>query len=90
MNRLHFNRYDGERLPKNAKLVTRPSRWGNPYKVEQYGRTEALNKYKTWLNNQLQENPEFLKPLEGKDLACSCRLGEPCHADILLNYIKNQ
>lgn len=25
-----------------------------------------------------------LRPLRGKDLACWCRLGQPCHADVLL------
>ena len=32
----------------------------------------------------IQENPDFLKPLVGKDLVCFCSLDQPCHADILL------
>ena len=27
---------------------------------------------------------EWVKPLQGKDLACWCPLDQPCHADILL------
>jgi len=26
--------------------------------------------------------------LKGKNLACFCKEGDPCHADILLNYVK--
>jgi hypothetical protein len=28
--------------------------------------------------------PSDLLPLRGKNLACWCKLGEPCHADVLL------
>jgi hypothetical protein len=27
---------------------------------------------------------DFLAPLRGKNLACWCKLGDPCHADVLL------
>lgn len=30
---------------------------------------------------------EFLGPLRGKDLACWCKEGEPCHADVLLRLV---
>jgi len=29
-------------------------------------------------------NPDFLEPLRGKNLGCWCKVGEPCHGDILL------
>jgi len=32
----------------------------------------------------LKNNPDWLKPLRGKNLACWCAEGTPCHADILL------
>lgn len=32
----------------------------------------------------LKSQPDALAPLRGKDLACWCRIGEPCHADVLL------
>jgi len=28
--------------------------------------------------------PELIEPLRGKNLACWCRLDQPCHADVLL------
>lgn len=33
--------------------------------------------------------PVFLGPLRGKDLACWCKPGTPCHADVLIE-IANQ
>jgi hypothetical protein len=30
------------------------------------------------------ERPVYLGPLIGKNLACWCKLGDPCHADVLL------
>jgi hypothetical protein len=32
----------------------------------------------------LKHNPDWLAPLRGKNLACWCPAGQPCHADILL------
>lgn len=72
----------------NAVYVGRPSRWGNPFKVKDYGLEVALKKYEEWLVNKLKEDPHFLDPLIGKDLVCWCDLNEPCHADILLKYIE--
>jgi hypothetical protein len=34
--------------------------------------------------HQPVEYRAFLAPLRGRDLACWCGIGEPCHADILL------
>jgi hypothetical protein len=31
--RITFHRYDGEPLPIGARLVTRASRWGNPFQI---------------------------------------------------------
>jgi len=60
----------GMRAPLNgAVLVTRGTRWGNPFRIEEYGCAEEL----------LAQLPE----LRGKRLACYCSLDEPCHADIL-------
>lgn len=31
--------------------------------------------------------PIYLGPLKGKNLACWCRLDQPCHADVLLRLV---
>ncbi len=66
--------------------VGRPSRWGNPYL---YGKSEIerdqiIKAYKVWLEFKLAEDPDFLEPLKGKNLACFCRELDECHADVLL------
>jgi hypothetical protein len=65
-----------------AVLVARPSRWGNPYSIEEYGRKRAIEMYEQWLlaNDELLAQ---LPSLKGKRLACYCKLDEPCHADVL-------
>ena len=31
---------------------------------------------------------EMVKKLKGKNLACYCKLGDPCHADVLIKLLK--
>lgn len=71
----------------NAVYVGRPSKWGNPFKVGDYGRVECLRLYEAWLKKQLREDPSFLRELAGKDLVCWCPLDKSCHADILIKHV---
>ena len=85
-------------MPENAIYVGRPTRWGNPYPVTKHMPEEtathelmmSLDSYRTWLIGKLRDEPHFLEPLRGKNLACWCPLlrkdGKPvpCHTDILL------
>jgi len=82
--RIHrSNRY--EKLPFNTKLVSRPSRYGNPYKIgEDYNRQQVLVLFMKYLVDKLEMNPGWLEPLRGWNLACSCKPDQSCHADILL------
>jgi hypothetical protein len=78
--------------------VARPGRWGNPYVVgRQYTTSignhvmtaeEAVRRYKRWLSRTFYEQ-EIKEALAGKNLACWCEPGSPCHADILLE-VANQ
>ena len=87
MSRVYIkNRY--EKNPPNTMRVTRPSRWGNPHSLEDYTREESLKKYESWLRREIFYDFDFLKPLYGKNLACTCKPNEKCHVDILLKYIK--
>ena len=88
--RIQYNRrarLKGITLPPGAIYVGRPSRWGNPYKVGEYTRAEALRLYRIYLDEKLKDGTIDLSPLIGKDLACSCSLSEPCHGDILLEKL---
>lgn len=115
------HRKKGWRLPEGAVSVARPSRWGNPYRVEsESGLTLvgqdfvktwrvtdrdggylvrrlrsrdqatmiAVQAHWTWLELELGQNPqlaqELVLALAGRDLACFCPVGTPCHRDYLL------
>jgi Domain of unknown function (DUF4326) len=41
-NRIQLSRRKGWRKPPGAVVVARPSRWGNPYRVADHGRAEAV------------------------------------------------
>jgi hypothetical protein len=80
--------------------VGRGSRWGNPFVVGRDGTAaECVNKYADMLlpyrhhgpNSNLfhlyisEANLEDIQlSLRGKNLACWCKEGTPCHADVLL------
>jgi len=89
--RIQRKRTKDWRMPPNTVYVGRPSKWGNPFKIGRDGsRGYVLYLYDRWLSYQLMQNPSFLEPLKEKDLACWCRLDEPCHADILLGAIAKE
>ena len=92
--RIQRKRTKGWKMPENTVSVTRPGRWGNPFKFE-YGcsDSETVAKYKSWIDGnqqlclQVGEPPkrtEIINNLRGKNLACFCKEGDPCHGDILL------
>ena len=81
----------GNKLPPNTKLVTRRTRWGNPYKVIPWGiytLDESLKLYRQDLPDILKNDPDFFEPLRGFDLACACPLNQDCHADIIMGVLQ--
>jgi hypothetical protein len=87
--RIQRKRTKGWNVPENTVYVGRPSRWGNKFKVgNPFAAAGAVTAYEAWLLNSFSEaeRQSFLAPLRGKNLACWCRLDEPCHADILLDW----
>lgn len=91
--RIQRKRTKGWRLPANARCVTRPGVFGNPFTgadgVETFrlwlagGRASAGERF-TFLTARRAKLLARLPELRGKDLACYCQLGSPCHADVLL------
>lgn len=79
-----------------AVKVARPTRWGNPVVVNEMrgmGAQAATEAYRRWLTKgpasllSFRDPPrvsEVITQLRGKNLACWCKAGEPCHADVLL------
>lgn len=86
--RLQRSRKKGAKIASPNGLpvvyVGRGSQWGNPFVVGVHGTaSECVEKYRHWLDrNRDSMKLDFLR---GKNLACWCRIGNPCHADILLS-----
>jgi Domain of unknown function (DUF4326) len=85
--RIQLRRTKGWRLPDNAVIVSRPTRWGNPFRIGVHGtREECVRQFREFI---VSDDPsagslrQSLAELRGKDLACWCPPG-PCHADVLI------
>jgi len=86
--RIQLSRKRGWRKPEGAIVVSRPSPWGNPYKVGPYLTPE----HAVWLyRHDLAHNVlgvdvyrRIRDQLGGHDLCCWCPLDQLCHADVLL------
>jgi hypothetical protein len=93
--RVQLKRLKGWRMPENTVKVTRPGPWGNPFVIGDEGipdAAEAVRRYREWWKLLPRMQPGMrlwvlnhrLPELRGKNLACWCKPGEPCHADVLL------
>ena len=45
---------------------------------------KSLELFRQYAEERLEQEPEWLDPLRGKDLYCWCKEGKPCHGDILI------
>lgn len=97
--RIQRQRTRGWKMPPNTVYVGRPSKWGNPYRVGQpdpmlagnvMTASDALRMYEWYLEANPVLQAEAIMLLHGKDLACWCKPGEPCHADVLLRLANNR
>jgi hypothetical protein len=76
------------RIPQGARYVGRPTRWGNPWHVDEDGTRQAVvERYRrALLEGELRVTVEDVqRELRGFDLVCHCPPDEPCHADVLLD-----
>lgn len=70
-----------------AVTVARPSHWGNLFVIGRDGtQAQCVRRYRIWLARPAQKafRREARQALRGKNLACWCPLGTPCHGDVLL------
>lgn len=88
--RIQLSRKKGFNLQAHSRSINgleavncaRPGRWGNPYRVGTIlvpNAAIAVEVFEANLPLGL-----FAKELRGKNLACWCKIGAPCHADVLL------
>ena len=81
-------RQRGWRKPEGCVYVGRPTRWGNSFDWRELGRAEAVSRFRAWLATQPELMAAARQELAGKDLACWCPLGQPCHADAWLELLR--
>tara|TARA_R110002020_G_scaffold11340_3_gene42716 strand:+ start:1321 stop:1668 length:348 start_codon:yes stop_codon:yes gene_type:complete len=83
-----------------AQSVARPGPWGNPFSIAEVAaetgldhdaaQAEAVARHARWLDgapaiDRAPPSPGAIKAaLAGKNLACWCRAGTPCHVETLL------
>lgn len=82
--RVQRRRTAGWRMPEGAVYVGRPTKFGNPFPVAEYGPAGAVEQYRLWLQTQPDLVDAARAELRGRNLACWCPPGRPCHADVLL------
>jgi hypothetical protein len=92
--RIQRKRTKGWQMPPDTIYVGRPTKWGNPFNVElgvgfliavglskEMAAALAVQKFKDWAVHYARI---IQIELNGKNLSCWCKPGEPCHADVLL------
>ncbi len=89
--RIQLSRAKGWRKPEGTIVVSRPGRWGNPFRVcERYPTREAaVEAFRALLEGMPDLVAQARRELRGRSLACWCPLpapGEPdvCHARVLI------
>lgn len=83
------------RIPDGAVYVGRSapglkaSPFANPFTLKKHGPT-ALTLFAEYLDSRPDLIARVRNELAGHDLACWCRLGQPCHADLLLDLVNRE
>jgi hypothetical protein len=102
--RIQLSRRRGWRMPENTVKVDRTTQWGNPFDwkdvADELGRgraqASAVETFRQWLAGEVWgASPpplamEIQSALRGRNLACWCALGTPCHADVLLQIANRE
>ena len=88
-------------MPENCVSVARPGIFGNPFTLQMGSREWALREFSVWLNGDTVNRwPELIErrekllarlpELKGKDVACFCAEGQPCHGDYLIELANRE
>lgn len=103
--RIQLKRSKGWRIPENCVKVDRSTKWGNPFKIGSHNshpisgemifvvtRQQAIELFSLSLTTKSGEKitESARRELRGKDLACWCKEGECCHADVWIEVANAQ
>ena len=78
-----------QRAPDGAVPIGRGTPFGNPFRVADHGRQQAIALFRLWLwRERLDEGRDReavaeIAALHGRDLACFCA-PRPCHGEVLI------
>ena len=82
--RIQRRRTKGWVMPPNTVYVGRGSIFGNPYISGKDGTAEeCVERYRLYLDYTITKR-KAVELLSGHNLMCWCKIGDPCHADVLL------
>lgn len=96
--RIQLKRTKGWQMPANTVKVDRRTKWGNPFIVNPHVKAgsksgacyvcvptieDAVETYREYMSLH-GRTEQAIGELRGKNLACWCKPGSPCHADVLL------
>jgi hypothetical protein len=89
--RVQYSRARGWRKPARTILVSRSTRWGNPFLIGEDGTANRERAVAAFREALLDERldvtlDQVRRELKGYNLGCWCPLDRPCHADVLLEY----
>ena len=71
--------------------IGRPSIFGNPFSVKEYGREGCIARYKEYFYKRIKEDVKFKEEvlkLKDKVLGCFCK-PLACHGDVIKEYLDN-
>jgi Domain of unknown function (DUF4326) len=92
--RIQQRRAHGWCMPPNTMSVARSTRFGNHViKVAEAGsHAAATEMYRRWVFAPAKGDfrARVRRELRSKNLACYCPLGQPCHADVLLEIANSE
>ena len=98
-DRITLSRAKGFKMPPNTVKVDRSTKWGNPFHVGQrvqsdpsqpvavcFSQGQAVQAFADFCAHPIGARfvESIRAELRGKNLACWCKPGTPCHADVLL------
>jgi hypothetical protein len=99
-NRIRLERTPGWRKPVGAVVVSRPSKWGNPWREsEGLTKQQCAAAFDRAMEMPRRENPKLIgypsreeirRELAGRDLCCWCPESGPCHATTLLRIANEE
>jgi hypothetical protein len=87
--RIQRKRCKGWRKPPGAIYIGRGTKYGNPFHWKDSSKEEAQDLFKQALPGVIASGIVNLEPLRGKVIMCYCSESDPCHGDVIIEYLNN-